>query len=197
MDFATVKKKLKQHTIGIAGCGGLGSNCAVALLRSGIHSLIIADFDIVSESNLNRQFFFSDQIGLKKTKALKDNLLRINPNANISEYDLKITKENISTIFGNCKIIIEAFDLAEMKKMLIETVMTEMPDKYIISGSGLAAWGNNEAITTFRHGNLIICGDMKSEVSANLPPIAPRVGIVANMQANIVLEILLGNPFEN
>ena len=93
--------------------------------------------------------------------------------------------------FSNCDIIVEAFDLAEMKQMLIETVLTVMPDKYIISGSGMAGWGNNNSIKTINFDKLYVCGDFESEISDVLPPLAPRVGIVANMQANQALEILM------
>ena len=70
---------LGSACVGIAGAGGLGSNCAMHLVRSGIGKLVIADFDTVNESNLNRQFFFRDQVGRVKVEALRENLLRINP----------------------------------------------------------------------------------------------------------------------
>ena len=70
MNFEEIKSVLKNKTVGIAGIGGLGSNCAVALLRVGIGKLVLADYDIIEESNLNRQFYFIHQIGMKKTKAI-------------------------------------------------------------------------------------------------------------------------------
>ncbi|MDD3877744.1 MAG: sulfur carrier protein ThiS adenylyltransferase ThiF [Bacteroidales bacterium] len=187
------QEKLKNITVGIAGCGGLGSNCAVALARIGIGKLIIADFDIIVESNLNRQYFFYDQIGLKKAHALKENILRINPKVLIEAHDVRLTSENIPTIFKECQIIVEAFDLAEMKQMIIETVLTEMPDKYIVAGLGLAGWGHNNLIKTEQFDNLFICGDLISEVSPEMPPLAPKVGIVSNMQANQVFDIIMNN----
>ncbi|NOZ35320.1 MAG: sulfur carrier protein ThiS adenylyltransferase ThiF [Chlorobi bacterium] len=191
MTFEEIKNSLKYKTVGIAGAGGLGSNCAVALARSGIGKLIIADFDVVSESNLNRQYYFYDQIGQIKVNALKDNINRINPEVQISIHILKVDEYNIPYIFSECDIIIEAFDKAEEKKMLIETVLTEFPDKPIISGLGMAGFGDNNSLHSKQIENLYICGDEKSEISDNNPPLAPRVGIVSNMQANLVLEILL------
>lgn len=186
-------EKLKEKSVGIAGCGGLGSNCAVALARVGIGRLVIVDYDIVSESNLNRQYFFRDQIGMKKILALRDNLLRIRPDIQIEMYDQFLDSVAVKMLFNSCDLIIEAFDTAESKKMIIETVLNEMPDKYIVSGIGLAGWGNNESIQTRREGKLIICGDGINEVSDDVPPLAPRVGIVANMEANAALELLLGD----
>ncbi len=193
MTFEDIKNELKFHTVGIAGAGGLGSNCAVALARSGIGKLIIADFDTVSESNLNRQYYFYEQIGQIKVSALKDNLERINPNVKVETYNMKIDEDNLINIFATCDIIVEAFDNAEEKRMLIETVLTEFPDKPIISGLGMAGFGDNNSLHSRQIDNLYICGDEKSEVSEENPPLAPRVAIVANMQANIALNILLND----
>ncbi len=191
MTFEEIKSKLKNYTVGIAGAGGLGSNCAIALARVGVGRIIISDFDIVYESNLNRQYFFKDQIGLRKVDALKDNIKRINPEIEIIDKFIKLNEGNIVEIYKDCDVIVEAFDLAEMKKMLIETLLSELPEKPIVIGIGMAGFGNSNSINFRQSENLYICGDEKSEVSDDNPPIAPRVGIVANMQANTVLEILL------
>ena len=191
MDFEEIKRKLKDYTVGIAGAGGLGSNCAVALARVGVGKLIISDFDIVSESNLNRQYFFEDQLGQKKVHALKENIARINPEVKIITNDTKLNENNIVEIYKDCDLIVEAFDLAEMKKMLIETFLSELPEKNIVLGLGMAGYGKNNLIKFRQSENLYICGDEESEIADNNPPLAPRVGIVANMQANTVLELLL------
>ena len=184
---------LKDKTVGIAGCGGLGSNCAVALARVGIGKLILVDFDVVTESNLNRQYFFHDQVGMKKVIALRDNIHRIYSGVEVEIHDIYLQAEEVIKLYSACDVIVEAFDKAEAKEMIIETVLAEMPAKYIVSGVGLAGWGKNESLHTRREGNLIICGDGINEVSDAAPPLAPRVGIVANMKANAVLELLLGN----
>jgi sulfur carrier protein ThiS adenylyltransferase len=191
MTFEEIKNILQHKTVGIAGAGGLGSNCAVALARVGTGTLIIADFDVVSESNLNRQYFFYDQIGKPKADSLKANIQRINPAVTVITHKICLTKENIPVLFRDCDIIVEAFDQADQKEMLIETVLTVFPEKPLIIGLGMAGWGNNDAIHCRKVDNMFICGDEVSEIAPDLPPIAPRVGIVANMQANIVLEILL------
>lgn len=192
MTFAEIKSKLKNYIVGIAGAGGLGSNCAIALARVGIGKLIISDFDVVNESNLNRQYYFRDQLGLKKVDALKENIKRINPEVKIIINDIKLKEDNIVDIYKDCDVIVEAFDLAEMKKMLIETCLTEIPKMPIVLGLGMAGFGNSNSIKYRKSENLYICGDEISEIADNKPPLAPRVGIVANMQANTVLEILLG-----
>ncbi len=182
---------LKDKTVGIAGCGGLGSNCAVALARVGVGKLIIADFDVIEENNLNRQYYFFDQIGKKKVITLKDNIKRINPEVTVTAFDIKLDPENIVEIFKECDVIVEAFDLAEMKQMITETVLEKFSEKYLVLGVGMAGWGDNNSLKTLQAGKMFVCGDGETEASEKIPPLAPRVGIVANMQANQVLEILL------
>ena len=191
MNFQKIKKILSNKTVGIAGAGGLGSNCAVALGRVGIGRLIICDFDIVSESNLNRQYYFFEQIGQKKAFAIEKNIHLINPEVKVKALDIKLTAQNIPDIFKNCDVIVEAFDLAVMKEMILETVLEKLPGIPLVTGLGMAGWGDSNSLKVKKVGNLYICGDERSEIAEELPPLAPRVGIVANMQANTVLEILL------
>ncbi len=176
---------------GIAGCGGLGSNCAMALARCGIGKIIIADFDTIDHSNLNRQYFFLDQLGKKKVLALEENIKKVVPSCVVEPHDIKLEPVDVLRLFGNCDVIIEAFDSSSEKAMIIETVLAEYPDIPIISGLGLAGYGNTNDISVEKHGNLYICGDRRSEVDEDNPPLAPRVNIVANMQANVAIDLLL------
>jgi len=187
-----IREKLKDKVVGIAGCGGLGSNCAIALARVGVGKLVIADYDEVEIANLNRQYFFSDQVGKAKVLALRENINRIDPLIKVEMHEIQLNEGNIPLIYKDCDVIVEAFDRADLKQMIVETVVEKMPGYYLICGSGLAGWGANGTIGVTVSGNLYIIGDGTNEVSADYPPLAPRVGIVANMQANQVLEILLG-----
>jgi sulfur carrier protein ThiS adenylyltransferase len=191
MNFSQIKERLKHKTVGIAGCGGLGSNCAVALARVGVGRLILADFDVVDETNLNRQYFFYHQIGEKKVQSLSDNIKLINPATEIKVCDIHLDEQNIVDIYKNCDVIVEAFDKAEMKQMIIETLLEQLPQTPLVIGLGMAGWGDSNSIHCRKSDNLYICGDETNEISDDRPPLAPRVGIVANMQANTVLEILL------
>lgn len=182
---------LKSCTVGIAGAGGLGSNCAVALARSGVGRIVVADFDRVSPDNLNRQAFFRDQVGMKKVAALKENIRRMMPETEVTAVDVRLEPGNILSVFAGCPVIVEAVDLAETKRMIVETFMAEQPLTWLVAASGLGGFGRNETLKTQRSGRLIVCGDQSSEVSTEMPPLAPRVGIVAHMQANVVLELLL------
>lgn len=187
-----VREHLKKFRVGIAGAGGLGSNCAMLLARAGVGTLVICDFDTVEKSNLNRQFYFLHQCGMKKTEALKENLKMIDDDIIVIARDIKLDRENIPEVFTGCDAIVEAFDRAEMKEMIIEAVQTEMPGVPLIVASGLAGWGRNDSIRSRKiDDNLYVCGDESQEVSEENPPLAPRVVIVAAMQANLVVEILM------
>ncbi|MEI8006753.1 MAG: sulfur carrier protein ThiS adenylyltransferase ThiF [Bacteroidota bacterium] len=191
MTSAEIREKLKNKTVGVAGCGGLGSNCAVALARVGVGTLILTDFDVIAESNLNRQYYFLSQLGEPKAAALKRVIHQINPSVSVIAYEIRLDPEHILRYFKDCDVIVEAFDQAGEKEMLIETVLSAFPEKPLVVGVGMAGWGMNESIHYRRSGNLHICGDETTEISSDIPPLAPRVGIVANMQANVVLDILL------
>ncbi|MBW6499893.1 MAG: sulfur carrier protein ThiS adenylyltransferase ThiF [Bacteroidales bacterium] len=192
MRLPDIQDHLRRYRVGIAGAGGLGSNCAAALARCGVGTLVISDFDRIEEGNLSRQYYFTDQVGMMKTTALKENLARINPEVFVIIYQKKLDPENIPVIFSGCDVIVEAFDKAEMKEMLIETVQTLMPGIPLVVGSGLAGWGmSNEIRCRKVDDTFYVCGDESSETTDEMPPMAPRVGMVASMQANVVIEILM------
>lgn len=182
---------LKKKNAAIAGAGGLGSNIAAMLVRSGVYNLTIADYDSVELSNLNRQQFFYNQLGALKTDALKENLLKINPFITVTAIPVKITENNAAQIFSKADILIEAFDGAEMKAMLIQAWCSAFPQKYIVAASGLAGIGRGSLIKSSIYGKLIICGDQISEADEKNGLIAPRVMITAALQANCAVEILL------
>ncbi len=187
-----VHQKLKKACVGIAGCGGLGSNAALALARAGVGRLVIADFDVVEPSNLNRQQYNVGQIGRPKVEALAENIAKANPFVRVEEHYQRVVAENVKSLFGRCQVIIEAFDRADQKEMLAEAVLSGLPDTPLILGNGMAGWGANNAIRTRSLGTLHVCGDEASEAGPGRGLMAPRVGAVACLQANLALEILLG-----
>ncbi len=197
MKIFKIRDHLSRFRVGIAGAGGLGSNCAVSLARSGIGTLVISDFDVVEPGNLNRQYFFINQLGMFKTTALKETIARINPDTIVIAHTLRLHRENIPEIFAGCDAIVEAFDSDEMKEMLAETIQIKMPEIPVIIGSGLAGWGNNESLKCRKiDDTLFVCGDETTETTPDNPALAPRVSIVANMQADKVIEILMNKSPE-
>jgi sulfur carrier protein ThiS adenylyltransferase len=188
-----VHARLKWASVGIAGVGGLGSSVAVALARVGIGRLVLADFDIVEPSNLNRQQYFTDQIGHYKVEALACNLHRINPYVTVETHCLLLDPENIPAVFSGCRIVVEALDRAEMKAMLVNSVLESMPDCTVVAASGVAGYGPSNSIATRKISRrLYLTGDSVSEAGPGHGLMAPRVGISAHHQANQVVRILLG-----
>lgn len=188
-----VHARLKQAVVGIAGVGGLGSAVAVALARVGIGRLVIADFDVVEPSNLNRQQYFIDQLGMYKVEAITENLRRINPYVAVEPHCVRLGPDNLPAIFSSCSIVVEAFDRADMKVMLVETVLGRMPRVTVVAASGLAGFGPNNAIVTrLIASRLYMVGDSVSEARPGNGLMAPRVGIAASHQANQVVRIILG-----
>ena len=181
--------KIGKVKIGIAGAGGLGSNCAQALVRSGFKNFKIVDFDVINLSNLNRQFFFDSQIDVKKIEALAENLKNINSEIHIELFDLKISQEN-AKIFEDCDVIVEAFDNPECKKIIVEKYMNS--GKLVVAASGVAGFGNSDEIKVHKiKENFYIVGDLVSEADTDCPPLAPKVQIVAAKQADVVLSYIL------
>lgn len=183
--------RLKDKVVGIAGAGGLGSNIAVSLLRSGVQRFIIADHDRVELSNLNRQHYFADQVGMDKTAALAQNLRRINPYVEVISHCLRITADNLAVIFASAQLLLEAFDAAEMKAIAAQSWTKAYPDRFLVMGSGVSGYGGSSAIGVTVRGRLIICGDQETPCTPEAGLTAARLGIVAQMQANAALEILL------
>jgi len=192
-----VHEKVKLARVGIAGVGGLGSAVAVALARVGVGELVLADFDVVEPSNLNRQQYFVDQIGKHKVDAMEENLRRINPYVKVTTHKALLDEANIPGIFCGVDALVEAFDLAESKAMLISSMARACPGVPVIASSGVAGHGPSNSIkTTHFSGNYYIVGDQETEAASGVGLMAPRVGIAAHHQANCVLRLLLGETGE-
>lgn len=188
------QEKLNNAKVAIAGLGGLGSNIAVALARIGVGHLHLIDFDKVDISNLNRQHYFISHLNKYKTQALAEQLQMINPYLNIVTDCIKVTEDNIFSLFKDEDIICEAFDVPENKAMLVNEVLELFPEKYIISGSGMAGFGHSNEIHTRKvMGKFYICGDEKTALSNENSLMAPRVAICAGHQANLITQLILEN----
>ena len=186
-------ERLAHARIGIAGCGGMGSHVATALARTGIGGIVIADFDKVEESNLFRQCYTPSHVGKKKTKALSEILLDIEPDLNLEMFDDEITADNASQVFSGCDIVCECLDRPDMKAMLVESLLSVTPGPVVVSCSGMAGFGSSNSISTIkRMSRLYICGDGKSDSSEGPGLTAARVMVCAGHVANMTVRLVLG-----
>ncbi|MBU4407471.1 MAG: sulfur carrier protein ThiS adenylyltransferase ThiF [Proteobacteria bacterium] len=188
-----VQRLLQGKMVGIMGLGGLGSVVAIALARMGIGALLLADYDVVEPTNLNRQQYFVDQVGQKKTAALRDILQRVNPHVGVTVIDQRLIEDDIGVLFKKVHALVECFDDPAMKAAGLRAVLQHLPGVFYVCASGLAGYGDNNAIRTRRlYSGVYLVGD---EVSAAAPGeglMAARVGIAAHHQANQVVRLLLG-----
>ena len=188
-----ITDKLAQATVAVCGLGGLGSNVAINLARAGIKKLILVDFDIVDMTNLQRQQYKANQVGLPKAKALVENLKEIAPYVELESFNEKITEDNIDKFVANADVICEAFDNPEAKSMLVNEVLEKYPQKYLVAASGMAGTDSANSISTRKISKrFYLCGDGKSDVTQGLALLAPRVQICAAHQALMIIRILAG-----
>ena len=191
-----LQRAFSSATVAVCGLGGLGSNIAIALARAGIGRLILIDFDRVEISNLHRQQYKADQIGMYKTDALAVHLREIAPYIALETHTERITEENTVALLQSADVICEAFDLAEAKAMLANTVLFGMPDKYLVAASGMAGLYDANRIKTRKvTSKFYLCGDEVSDVAEGIGLVSSRVMICAAHEAHTVLRIL-ANHFE-
>ena len=183
--------KFSSATVAVCGLGGLGSNIAISLVRAGVGKLILIDFDRVDISNLHRQQYKANQIGMNKTDALQDNILELAPCVTLETHTIRVTEENAVSLLQGADIICEAFDDAEAKAMLTNLVLEKMSDKFLVAASGMAGMGSANTIKTRRiTSKFYLCGDEESDVQSEGGLVSSRVMLCAAHQAHTVLRIL-------
>ncbi len=184
--------KLRSAKVAVSGLGGLGSNIAVMLARSGIGKLLLVDFDVVDVTNLNRQMYFIQQLGKPKAEALPEILRQINPYLTYEAVCVKVTPENVKELFADYPIVCEAFDKPDQKAMLVRELLTQCPKTTVVSGNGMAGYGDtNEIRTQQMMGRLYVCGDQSTDVGNGIGLVAPRVAACAAHEANKVLQLIM------
>ena len=188
-----LQQKISSATVAVCGLGGLGSNIAIALARVGVGKLILIDFDRVDITNLHRQQYKANQIGLYKTEALAENLLEIAPYVKTQTVTEMITEDNFANLLKEADVICEAFDNAEAKAMLVNGILEQLPECYLVAASGMAGMGTPNTIQTRKiMKKFYLCGDEVSDVADTIGLVAPRVMLCAAHQAHTVLRILAG-----
>ena len=184
---------LASGCVGVAGLGGLGSNIALSLARTGVAKLVLADFDVVEPSNLNRQQYFVRHIGMKKTDALKELIAEVNPFVDVVTHDVTLTAANVAEIFAPCGVICEAFDNVAGKAMMVNEAGASLRDKKIVGASGMAGYFSSNLIKTVKFArNVYLCGDLQNAAGVGQGLMAARVAICANHEANLAIRLLMG-----
>ena len=188
---AELTARFSAAAVAVCGLGGLGSHIAGFLARAGVGRLILIDFDRVDLTNLHRQQYKASQVGRYKTEALAENLREAAPYLSLELRTVRLTAENVPSLLEGADVICEALDEAAAKAMLVNTVLEQLPEKYLVAASGMAGLGSANTIHTRRlTGRFYLCGDGVSDVADGIGLVAPRVALCAAHQAHMVLRIL-------
>ena len=188
-----LQAKFSAARVAVCGLGGLGSNIALSLARAGVGHLHLIDFDRVDLTNLNRQQYFTHQLGRYKTEALAEILAQVAPYCHVTWDTLAITEENIPALFAGDEYICEALDAAEAKATLINGVLEHWPEAWLVACSGMAGLSSGNTIRTRRvSGRFYLCGDEASDVADGLGLVAPRVALCAGHAALMLLRLMAG-----
>ncbi len=187
-----VHERMREARVGVAGLGGLGSSVVIALARMGVGELVVADFDVVEPSNLNRQQYTVDDIGMPKTEAMSRQVAVINPCVRLEAHRVVLEPGNIPEVFSGVEVLVECLDRAEAKAMFIRAASQGLPGTFLVGASGVAGYGDGNSIRTVRLGDQVfMTGDMVSAAQPGRGLMAPRVGIAAHHQADMVVSLLM------
>ena len=190
---AARQEKFSRGRVAICGLGGLGSRVAELLTRAGVRYLRLIDFDRLEATNLNRQWYFMEQLGRYKAEALADNLRRITPYAELDVHTVRITEDNLASLLADVDVIVEAFDNATCKAMLVNGVREQFPRCHLVAASGMAGFASANAMRVRRLSeNFYLCGDGRSAADAGDGLYGARVNICSAQEALVVLQLLAG-----
>ena len=130
-------EKIANATVAVVGVGGVGGICAITLARSGVGNIIIQDFDVVEESNINRQIVANyNTIGLSKVDILEKQIKEINPNCKVTKLNSFFNEDNLNLFSYNIDYVVDAIDSFSSKCLLIEKCIEKNID--FISSMGAA-----------------------------------------------------------
>lgn len=190
---AARQENFSRGRVAICGLGGLGSRVAELLTRAGTGYLRLIDFDRLEATNLNRQWYFIEQLGRYKAEALAENLRRITPYVELDVHTVRVTEENLASLLNNVDVIVEAFDNAACKAMLVNGVRENFPHCPLVAASGMAGFASANAMRVRRLSeNFFLCGDGSSDAGAGDGLYGARVNICSAQEALVVLQLLAG-----
>jgi len=174
------QEKIKQASVLLIGCGGLGSPLSMYLAAAGVGRLGLVDFDLIDFTNLQRQVAFGTQdVGRPKVDATKERIQSINPNVQVTTYRAKLSSENVMDIFKEYDIIIDGTD--------------NFPTRYLVNDACVFLHKPNVYGSIFRfEGQATVFWADKGPCYRCLYPEPPPPGMVPSCAEGGVLGILPG-----
>jgi sulfur-carrier protein adenylyltransferase/sulfurtransferase len=190
------QRKLKNARVLMIGTGGLGSPLGLYLAAAGVGTIGIVDFDVVDESNLQRQIIHGTKdIGRPKIASATDSLLDINPNTNVEAFDTRLTSENALELFRDFDVIVDGTDNFPTRYLVNDaSVLTGKPNVYgsifRFEGQASVFWAEKGACYRCLYPEPPPPGLVPSCAEGGVLGVLP--GIVGTIQANEVLKVILG-----
>ena len=190
------QRKLKAAKVLMIGTGGLGSPLGLYLAAAGVGRIGIIDFDVVDESNLQRQIIHGTKdIGRPKIASAKDRLEDINPNTKIDAYEMQLTSENALELFREYDIIVDGTDNFPTRYLVNDAcVLTGKPNVYgsifRFEGQASVFWAEKGACYRCLYPEPPPPGLVPSCAEGGVLGVLP--GIVGTIQANEVIKVILG-----
>jgi molybdopterin/thiamine biosynthesis adenylyltransferase/rhodanese-related sulfurtransferase/molybdopterin converting factor small subunit len=190
------QRKLKNARVLTIGTGGLGSPLGLYLAAAGVGTLGIVDFDVVDESNLQRQIIHGTKdVGRPKIESAKDRLLDINPNTKIEAFETRLTSENALELFKDFDVIVDGTDNFQTRYLVNDaSVLTGKPNVYgsifRFEGQASVFWAEKGACYRCLYPEPPPPGLVPSCAEGGVLGVLP--GIVGTIQANEVIKVILG-----
>jgi sulfur-carrier protein adenylyltransferase/sulfurtransferase len=174
------QKKLKQARVLTIGAGGLGAPLAMYLAAAGVGTIGVVDFDVVDESNLQRQIIHgTSDVGRPKMESARDRIKDINPNVKVEAYEEPLTSENALDIFKDYDIIVDGTD--------------NFPTRYLVNDACVLLGKPNVYGSIFRfEGQASVFYAEEGPCYRCLYPEPPPPGLVPSCAEGGVLGILPG-----
>lgn len=190
------QKKLKAARVLMIGTGGLGSPLGLYLTAAGIGTIGVVDFDVVDESNLQRQIIHGTKdVGRPKIESAKDRLLDINPNTNVEAFETRLTGENALELFKDFDVVVDGTDNFPTRYLVNDaSVLTGKPNVYgsifRFEGQASVFWAEKGACYRCLYPEPPPPGLVPSCAEGGVLGVLP--GIVGTIQANEVIKVILG-----
>lgn len=190
------QRKLKAARVLMIGTGGLGSPLGLYLAAAGVGTIGLVDFDVVDESNLQRQIIHGTKdVGRPKIASAKDRLLDINPNTKIEAFETRLTRENALELVRDFDVIVDGTDNFPTRYLVNDaSVLTGKPNVYgsifRFEGQASVFWAKKGACYRCLYPEPPPPGLVPSCAEGGVLGVLP--GIVGTIQANEVIKVILG-----
>ncbi len=191
------QEKLRKATVGVAGCGGLGTTLLTNLASAGVGTLVIADGDVPDVTNLNRQFVYREGESAPKADVLKGWLMSVNPNVEVIAFHESLDEDNLDAVFHDCDILVDCLDRISTRKVLNRYAVRS--NKPLVHAGVAGYTGQLTVVIPGRTPDLEQIYEKISDAPAGTvtPSVGSMVSTMASLEATQVIQMITstGSPF--